>query len=114
MPDHEQQYGHAVTVFWRPGCGFCSGLLAGLERTGLRFDRVNIWDDPEAAALVRSVAGGNETVPTVRIGDVALINPTPRDVMRELASKAPDQLPTGYEPPPPTRTQRLADWLRRA
>ncbi len=42
---------------------------------------VNIWDDPSAAAFVRSVANGNETVPTVTVGTAAFVNPTPRDVI---------------------------------
>ncbi|MBS3940210.1 MAG: NrdH-redoxin [Actinobacteria bacterium] len=83
----------AVTVFWRPGCMFCSSLLRGLERTGLAFDRVDIWEDEDAAAFVRSVADGNETVPTVRIGDLALVNPSTRDVLRAVADRDPDALP---------------------
>ena len=83
----------SVTVYWRPGCGFCSSLLRALERTGLRFDRIDIWEDEQAAAYVRSVADGNETVPTVRIGDLALVNPTARDVLRAVADRDPDALP---------------------
>ncbi len=85
-------------VYWRPGCGFCSALLSGLERSGLDFQRRNIWDDPEAAEFVRSVARGNETVPTVRVGDVALVNPTSREVLRTVASEVPDRLPEDLDP----------------
>lgn len=85
-------------VYWRPGCGFCSALLSGLERAGLGFEGRNIWDDPEDAAFVRSVARGNETVPTVRIGEVALINPTARDVLRTVASETPQHLPDDLDP----------------
>ena len=88
----------AITVYWRPGCGFCSGLLRGLERQELSFARVNIWDDPDGAEFVRSVAGGNETVPTVHIGDVSLVNPTARDVLRTVAEHAPDELPVDLNP----------------
>jgi mycoredoxin len=77
------------TVHWRPGCGFCSRLLRGLERTGIAFDRVDIWEHPEAAAWVRSVAGGNETVPTVRIGDRGLVNPSVDEVLAALADAEP-------------------------
>jgi mycoredoxin len=90
---------HPVTVYWRPGCGFCSALLRGLERSGLDVERVDIWQDLEAAAFVRSVARGSETVPTVRVGDVALVNPSTPDVLRTVASELPDHLPEGYEPP---------------
>lgn len=97
---------HPVTVYWRPGCGFCSSLLRGLERSGLAFDRVNIWEDEEAAALVRSVADGNETVPTVRVQDVALVNPTATEVLREVQERAPDHLPEGVELPEGSRLGR--------
>jgi mycoredoxin len=91
----------AVTVMWRPGCPFCALLLRGLERTGLAFERVDIWQDPEAAAWVRQVADGNETVPTVRIvaapgsdePELALVNPSPRAVIEAVARLAPHALP---------------------
>jgi glutaredoxin len=96
-----------VTVLWRPGCPYCALLLRGLTRTGLVFDRIDIWEHPEAAAWVRTVADGNETVPTVRIASsaqadaveeaVALVNPSPRAVLDVLARLAPEALPTGTE-----------------
>ena len=49
-----------IVVHLRPGCGFCSGLVRGLERHGVEFARVDIWQDEDAAAFVRSVADGNE------------------------------------------------------
>ncbi|MGI9610377.1 MAG: glutaredoxin domain-containing protein [Acidimicrobiia bacterium] len=65
-----------VTVYWRPGCGFCARLLGDIDRAGLAHRKVNIWDKPEAAAFVRSVANGNETVPTVTVGKKAFVNPS--------------------------------------
>jgi glutaredoxin-like protein len=76
----------AMTVYWRPGCGFCVALRRGLDRADLTYDDVNIWEDGEAAAFVRSVADGNETVPTVRIGDVSLVNPSVSEVREVLAA----------------------------
>lgn len=76
-----------VTVYWRPGCPFCSMLRAGLRRHDVQFHEVNIWEDPDGAAFVRSVARGNETVPTVTVGDTALVNPSAR-VVAELAAAA--------------------------
>ena len=74
-----------ATVYWHPGCGFCSMLKAGLQRDGIPYREVNIWEDPEAAAFVRSVARGNETVPTVTVGSVSLVNPTAGEVAALLA-----------------------------
>jgi mycoredoxin len=65
-----------VTMYWRPGCGFCSALQRNLDQRGVSYEKRNIWDDPEHAAFVRSVARGNETVPTVTVGDVAMVNPS--------------------------------------
>lgn len=82
MPDEQpDQTDHPITVFWRPGCGFCASLLRGLDQSGLRYARADIWEDEDAAAYVRSVARGNETVPTVRIGDTALVNPSAQQVL---------------------------------
>lgn len=92
----------AVTVYWRPGCGFCMGLLRSLDRAGLEPGTTHdIWEDEDAAAFVRSVTGGSETVPTVVVGETALVNPSGQEVLRALAEIAPDQLPEGYEPPDP-------------
>ncbi len=65
-----------VTVYWRPGCGFCARLLRDIEKAGIAHSRVNIWDNPDGAAFVRSVARGNETVPTVTVGNKAMVNPS--------------------------------------
>ncbi len=73
-----------VTVYWRPGCGFCARLLSDIERAGLPHRKVNIWDKPEAAEFVRSVARGNETVPTVTIGKKAFVNPSLRQLQNAL------------------------------
>lgn len=96
----------AVTVYWRPGCPFCSSLMRGLDGSDLPYERRDIWEDEEAAAFVRSVTGGDETVPTVAVGEVALVNPTPREVLEVVAEEAPHALPHGYEPPEPGFVER--------
>jgi glutaredoxin-like protein len=78
----------SVEVYWRPGCPYCLALRIGLKRARIPTTRHNIWTDPEAAARVRSVAGGNETVPTVFVGDVALVNPSVREIKAVLAAGA--------------------------
>jgi mycoredoxin len=79
-----------IEFYWRPGCVFCSALRARLDQTGLSVREVNIWEDPEAAARVRSVANGNEIVPTVFVGPTALVNPTVEQVVTAVAEHAPD------------------------
>lgn len=84
-----------LEFFWRPGCPFCMMLERDLEQAGIAVTRRNIWDEPEAAAIVRSVADGNETVPTIRIGDRALVNPPIAEVAALLTEVAPGLLPNG-------------------
>lgn len=81
-----------VTVYWRPGCPYRARLFADLERLGLPTHRVNIWADPDAAARVRSITGGNETVPTVTIGTAAMVNPRIRPVLEAVYEHAPQLL----------------------
>ncbi len=73
-----------VTVYWRPGCPYCIRLRLTLRRHHVHPKMVNIWRDAEAAAFVRSVADGNETVPTVVIDGQAVVNPPPRMVVDAL------------------------------
>ena len=100
-----------IDYYWRPGCPFCMMLERSLSSYELPLSAHNIWDDPEAAAYVRSVADGNETVPTVRIGSVALVNPSPGEVLTTIASEAPELLPAGVEPPEPGRIGRVVNRL---
>ena len=88
-----------VHVYWRPGCMFCSVLRRGLAKAGIDTIEHDIWDDPADAAIVRRHADGNETVPTVVIGDAGMVNPTARQVAEHLAAHAPHLLPPDFEPP---------------
>ncbi|MCZ7423127.1 MULTISPECIES: glutaredoxin domain-containing protein [unclassified Micromonospora] len=64
-----------ITVYSRPGCPYCYLLRRSLKRRKLAFTEVDIWADPAAAAAVRAVADGNETVPTVHVAGQWLVNP---------------------------------------
>jgi mycoredoxin len=69
-----------MTVYWRPGCPYSARLRVRLRLARIPFDAVNIWENAEAAAIVRSVNDGDELVPTVRIGERFMSNPSVRDV----------------------------------
>jgi len=71
-----------VTVYSRPGCPYCYLLRRGLRRRGVAFTEIDIWQRPEAAAAVRAVADGNETVPTVHVAGQWLVNPRAAHVQR--------------------------------
>lgn len=72
----------AVTLYWRPGCRYCTKLRQGLDRLGLTRVEINIWEDNDGAAVVRGIANGNETVPTVIVGEIGYVNPSPDLVAR--------------------------------
>jgi mycoredoxin len=71
-------------IYWRPGCQYCLRLRGRLGRGARRAHWVNIWADPDAAARVRDVAAGCETVPTVVIEGTAHVNPDPTLVRRAI------------------------------
>jgi mycoredoxin len=100
---------NVVTVYWRPGCPYCSALRFGLRRAEVPVRAINIWDDPSAAEFVRSVAGGNETVPTVTVGSVSVVNPSARQVVALVHSAFPGLL----APPADNEPHGLRRMLRR-
>lgn len=65
-----------IIMFSTPWCGYCQRLKAQMTREGIAYTEVNIETDPESAAFVESVNGGNQTVPTLLFPDgTALTNP---------------------------------------
>lgn len=74
-----------IDVYWRPGCGFCGRLERDIRAHQIDATFHNIWDDPAAAAFVRSVARGNETVPTVTVAGLSMVNPSIHDVLAAFA-----------------------------
>lgn len=89
-----------IEFYWRPGCPYCMALRGPLRRSGLPVREINICEDPQAAARVRSVANGNETVPTVFAGTHAMVNPSMGQVWAAVRDHAPD-LAAGAEPKAP-------------
>ena len=76
----------SVVMYSTVWCGYCRRLKSAMERAGIAYSEVDIEHDPKAAALVESVNGGNQTVPTVVFPDgSAMTNPTLRDVQARLA-----------------------------
>jgi glutaredoxin-like protein len=95
-----------VRVYWRPGCPFCARLRLGLRGARVRAEWVNIWEDQAAAARVRAITGGDETVPTVVVGTKTMINPSARQVVRAVRAGQPGTVPADGTHP--------ASWLARA
>jgi mycoredoxin len=79
----------AVTMYSTTWCGYCSRLKAQMTRAGIEWVEVDIERDPEAAAFVEQVNGGNQTVPTLLFPDgSAATNPSIKEVEARLAAIA--------------------------
>lgn len=77
-----------VTIYWRPMCGYCERLKRELAARGVPFTSVDIWQDRAQAAVVTAATGGDEIVPTVRVADRFLVNPTVHEVLEAHATAA--------------------------
>lgn len=87
-------------------------LERGLKKLKLPLNKLNIWDSPTAAAAVRAIADGNETVPTVVIGDAKMVNPSANEVLQVLSNQAPELIPEGTKiPENGAFAKKLNKWL---
>jgi mycoredoxin len=76
-----------LTMYTTTWCGFCRRLKSQLARDGIEMVEIDIEKDPEAAAFVESVNGGNQTVPVVVFPDgTAVTNPSAKQVKSQLAA----------------------------
>lgn len=76
-----------LTVYSTIWCGFCRRLKLQLDEAGVAYREIDIDRDPEAAAFVRQVNGGNQTVPTVVFPDGSTAtNPRFAEVQAALAA----------------------------
>ena len=98
-----------VEVMWRPGCPFCTSLRRRLSRAGVATIEHDIWSSPHAAARVRGATGGDETVPTVFVGERALVNPSVRQVVDAISAVDPDYRPAST----PGNGREGSRWTRR-
>jgi hypothetical protein len=81
-------------------------LRLGLRSAGVPAEWVNIWEDQAAAAAVRDITGGDETVPTVVVGTKAMVNPSALQVIAAMRD--------GRRGVIPAAGAQLASWLARA
>lgn len=73
-------------IYWRPGCSYCLRLRLALGRAGKRAVWVDVSRDGDASARVREFNHGNETVPTVFVGQTGRVNPRPQWVRQQLTA----------------------------
>jgi len=76
-----------ITMYSTTWCGYCRRLKTQLDSVGIGYTEVNIEEQPDAAAFVEQVNGGNQTVPTIVFPDgSAATNPSLADVRARLAN----------------------------
>jgi mycoredoxin len=76
-----------LTMYTTTWCAYCRRLKRGMQAAGIEFAEVNIEEDPDAAALVGSINGGNLTVPTLVFDDgSALTNPEVSEILDRHAA----------------------------
>ena len=76
----------AFTMYSTPWCGYCHRLKSQLDREGISVEIVDIEQRPEAAQIVESANGGNQTVPTLVYADgTAQTTPSLAQVKAKLA-----------------------------
>ena len=97
-----------VEVFWRPGCPYCASLRRDLARRGIDATWRNIWQDEQARSRVRKANGGNETVPTVRVGPEFLTNPSGARVAQLTGRSSDTPMPAASAR---MSRRRLLSWL---
>lgn len=85
-------YVAGIEVMWRPGCPFCMRLRSSLKRRGITTTDIDIWSTEGAAERVRAATGGDETVPTVFVGDCALVNPSVKQIIEAVERELPERV----------------------
>lgn len=88
-------------LYWRQRCPYCVRLRWRLHQRGVSVREVNIWTDERARARLREITGGDETVPTLVVGDRSLVNPSYPDALAALRAEAPHSLDTASPTVPP-------------
>lgn len=74
-----------VIMYSTVWCGYCQRLKAQMQRAGIEYTEVDIEADPDSAAFVASINGGNEVVPTLKFSDgTTLTNPPIAEVVAKV------------------------------
>jgi len=87
LPANELPAPGTITMYSTTWCGYCRRLKTQLDSVGIGYTEVDIEDHPDAAALVASLNGGNQTVPTVIFPDgSAATNPSLVEVRQRVGA----------------------------
>jgi mycoredoxin len=86
MTDHDPE---RLLLYGRPGCPMVHPVRALLDEAGVTYTYLDIRQDFEAAARLRQMTGGFESVPTVVLpGGRVLVEPGVTTLRRALSEAA--------------------------
>jgi glutaredoxin len=69
-------------------CDYCKQLRSELDDRDVAYEAVDIWEDRSQAEVVTAVTGGDEIVPTVRVGERFFVNPSVDEVLAAVSGSA--------------------------
>lgn len=79
-----------IIVYGRPGCPGLPPVLRLLDAAGASYEYIDIRQDLEAAARLRQITGGYESVPTVILPDGrTMVEPGTMKLREALQTSAP-------------------------
>lgn len=91
LPEFDPLPEKAIVVFGRPNCPGVPPVLRLLDSAGVVYDYVNIREDADAAAQLRAITGGYESVPTLIFPDGrTMVEPGTMKLRQVLQEGAPD------------------------
>ncbi len=76
-----------VVVYTTSWCADCSRPRRLLRKMGIPFKEIDVEEVDGADAEVRALTGGSCKVPTIRIDDVVLVEPTEAELRTALEAK---------------------------
>lgn len=77
----------SIKVYGADWCGTTRRTLAQLDQLGVAYDYINVENDAEASAWVKSQNGGKEKKPTLDIRGRVLTTPNQRQLEDALRSE---------------------------
>jgi glutaredoxin len=73
-----------VTLYTQPGCGPCAGVKSQLDKRDVKYDLIDIREDPEAAEFVRANGGTGTPFLVLDDGDSAIMLSRVSDMMSAI------------------------------
>lgn len=75
-----------VRMYSTVWCGYCRRLKRQMAETGIRFEEIDLDEEPGHGERIALATGGNRTVPTVEVDGRLLVNPSLDDVKEALSA----------------------------